>query len=77
MTKVVMPKFGLTMVEAVILGWRKQAGERVEKDEILLEIETDKVTVEVKAPATGRLAQVAAQEGETIPVGQVIAVIEE
>ena len=76
-TDVVMPKFGLTMIEGVILGWRKQPGDPVEKDEILFDVETDKVTVEIRSPATGQLRDVSAAEGDTIPVGQVIARIEE
>lgn len=69
-----MPKMGDAMVTGKILAWRKRHGERVEKGEPLLEIETDKVNVEVEAESSGVL-HILAREGEVVPVGQVIAYI--
>ncbi|MDR7439111.1 MAG: dihydrolipoamide acetyltransferase family protein [Armatimonadota bacterium] len=74
MSEVIMPKMGDAMVTGRILAWRKRHGERVEKGEPLLEIETDKVNVEVESEASGTL-HILVPEGEVVPVGQVIAYI--
>jgi pyruvate dehydrogenase E2 component (dihydrolipoamide acetyltransferase) len=74
MAEVIMPKMGDAMVTGKILAWRKKHGERVTKGEPLLEIETDKVNVEVEAEQSGVL-HILAREGEVVPVGQVIAYI--
>jgi pyruvate dehydrogenase E2 component (dihydrolipoamide acetyltransferase) len=60
---VTIPKATLTLEEAVILGWKKTVGSRVEKGEILFEMETDKVVVEVPAPASGYLLRIDITEG--------------
>jgi len=70
---VVMPKMGESVQEGKIIRWVKRVGERVEQDETLLEISTDKVDTEIPAPASGVLAEILAPEGETVPVGTVIA----
>ena len=75
--EVVVPKWGLTMEEALINQWLKQEGEKVEKDEPLLEIETEKVANVVEAPASGILARVICHAGENVKVGQVLALIAE
>lgn len=72
---VVMPALGMAQETGVLLQWLKAPGEPVTKGEPLMEVETDKATVEVEAPASGVLANVTAKPGEAIPVGQVIAVI--
>jgi len=69
----VMPKMGESVQEGKIIRWVKRVGERVEQDETLLEISTDKVDTEIPAPASGILAEILAPEGETVPVGTVIA----
>jgi pyruvate dehydrogenase E2 component (dihydrolipoamide acetyltransferase) len=74
-SKVIMPKLGQTMEEGVIAQWVKKEGDRVEKGDILLEITTDKATLEVESYAGGFLRKIIAQEGETVPVTQVIAYI--
>jgi pyruvate dehydrogenase E2 component (dihydrolipoamide acetyltransferase) len=74
-SKVIMPKLGQTMEEGVIAQWAKKEGDRVEKGDILLEITTDKATLEVESYASGFLRKIIAQEGETLPVTQVIAYI--
>lgn len=76
-TKVIMPQMGESVVEGTILKWLKREGERVARDESLVEVHTEKVDVEIPSPVAGVLTQILAQEGETIPVGQEIALIEE
>jgi pyruvate dehydrogenase E2 component (dihydrolipoamide acetyltransferase) len=72
---VVMPALGMAQETGVLLQWLKAPGDTVAKGEPLMEVETDKATVEVEAPAAGVLAQVTAQPGDVVPVGQVIALI--
>lgn len=74
-TKVIMPALGMAQETGTLLRWLKQEGESVEKGEPLMEIATDKVDVEIEAPASGVLANVTAAEGEEIPVGQIVAFI--
>ena len=74
-TKVTMPKLGLTMVEGKITEWKKKEGDSVEKGKILFIIETEKVSYEIESPESGVLAKVVAKEGDTIPVGGVVAYI--
>jgi pyruvate dehydrogenase E2 component (dihydrolipoamide acetyltransferase) len=74
-TDVIMPALGIAQETGKVVRWRKTEGERVVKGEPLIEIETDKVTVDIEAPADGTLAAVSAGEGEDVPVGQAIAVI--
>jgi pyruvate dehydrogenase E2 component (dihydrolipoamide acetyltransferase) len=73
---VILPALGMAQDNGTILRWLKDEGEQVKKGEPIAEIETDKATVEIEAPASGVLATISAAAGETIPVGQVIAVIE-
>jgi pyruvate dehydrogenase E2 component (dihydrolipoamide acetyltransferase) len=70
---VVMPALEMAQENGKLLAWRKKEGERVQKGEPLLEIETDKAVVEVEAPGDGLLAGVTAQVGAVIPVGETIA----
>ncbi len=72
-SKVVMPKWGLSMQEGLITQWLKSEGDPVEKDEPLLEVETEKMVSVVEAPASGILARVLHPEGSTVPISQVIA----
>ena len=75
--EVVMPQMGESITEGTVSKWLKQVGERVEKDEPVLEISTDKVDAEVPSPGAGILLEVRTQEGETVEVGTVVAVIGE
>ncbi|HEU4785174.1 MAG TPA: dihydrolipoamide acetyltransferase family protein [Ktedonobacterales bacterium] len=75
MQTVVMPKMGDTMEEGKILRWIKHEGDTIQKGEALAEIETDKVNIEAEAFAAGVLRKIIAQEGESIPIGQPIALI--
>ena len=70
---VTVPTMGESVTEGTISSWSKKPGDVVKKDEVLVEIETDKVAVEVSAPADGVLAEILAQNGATVTPGQVIA----
>jgi pyruvate dehydrogenase E2 component (dihydrolipoamide acetyltransferase) len=70
-----MPALGMAQETGTLIQWLKAAGDQVTKGEPLMEIETDKATVEIEAPASGILASVTAQAGDVIPVGQRIALI--
>jgi pyruvate dehydrogenase E2 component (dihydrolipoamide acetyltransferase) len=73
--KVIMPKFGMDQEEGTVAQWLRQEGETVEKGEPLLEVETDKVNMEVEAPASGVLRGIRIGPGVTVPIGEVIAYI--
>src|SRR6266496_1163487 len=70
-----MPALGMAQETGTLLQWLKSPGDSVTKGEPLMEIETDKATVEIEAPASGILSNVTAQAGDVIPVGQRIALI--
>jgi pyruvate dehydrogenase E2 component (dihydrolipoamide acetyltransferase) len=74
-TNVIMPALELAQETGKVLKWLKNPGDSVKKGEPIVEIETDKVTVEVEAPASGVLREVSAQPGDVVPVGQTIALI--
>ncbi len=70
---VVMPALGMAQETGVLVSWLKQEGEPVTKGDPLMEVETDKATVEIEAPASGLLRGITARQGDTVPVGQTIA----
>jgi len=74
-TDVVMPQMGESIFEGTITKWLKKAGDRVEKDEPLFEISTDKVDAEIPSPVAGVLAEIKVPEGETVQINTVVAVI--
>jgi len=74
-TSIVMPKMGYDMTEGRIARWLKREGETVRAGEAIAEIETDKVTIEMEAAASGVLSRIIVLEGEVTPVGQLIAVL--
>jgi 2-oxoglutarate dehydrogenase E2 component (dihydrolipoamide succinyltransferase) len=76
-TEIRVPTLGESVTEATIGTWYKKAGDAVAADETLLELETDKVTLEVPAPAAGTLSEIAAKEGETVEVGALLGMIAE
>ena len=76
-TNVIMPALEMAQDTGKVVRWLKAPGDSVRKGEPLLEIETDKVTVEIEAPAAGVLREVSAQAGDVVPVGQTIALIRE
>ena len=75
--EIIVPQLGESVSEATIATWHKQPGEAVVTDELLVELETDKVTLEVNAPASGKLVEIKIPEGETVEVGALIGLIEE
>jgi pyruvate dehydrogenase E2 component (dihydrolipoamide acetyltransferase) len=74
-TEVVMPKMGYDMTEGTIVRWRKHEGDEVKRGDIIAEVETSKVTVEVEAYSSGILRKILVPEGQTVPVGEVVAII--
>ena len=74
-TEVVMPQMGVSVSEGTITKWLKQVGDSIQRDEPLLEISTDKVDTEVPSAAEGVVTQILVQEGETVEVGTVLAII--
>ena len=76
-TDVVMPQMGESIAEGTIVRWIKKVGDKVDRDEPLFEISTDKVDAEIPAPAAGVVTEIRHTEGETVPVNTVVAVIGE
>lgn len=75
-TKVLLPQSGMGMQEAEVQKWLKQVGDKIEEGEILVELEAAKSVVEVPAPVSGVLAEILAEEGETVEVRSVLAIME-
>ena len=76
-TEVIMPRMSDTMEEGKILKWLKKVGDQVEVGDIIAEVETDKADMEMEALDDGFLTEIRAQEGESVPVGAVIALLGE
>jgi pyruvate dehydrogenase E2 component (dihydrolipoyllysine-residue acetyltransferase) len=70
-----LPKFGLTMEEALISEWKVGVGDRIEKGDVLATIESEKVEMELPSPASGVVAKYLVETGETVAVGTEVAVI--
>jgi len=75
--EIVMPQMGESITNGTITTWHKKEGEEIKEDDILLEISTDKVESEIPSPYTGRVEKILFEEGETVDVGILIAVIED
>jgi len=73
---VLMPQLGETVTEGTVASWKKKVGDKVAVDEIILDIETDKVSMEIPSPGDGFITQILVPEGTTVPVGTVLAVVE-
>src|SRR5881628_125271 len=73
---VLMPQMGESIAEGTLSKWLKKLGDEVKRDEPLFEISTDKVDAEIPAPSAGVLAEIKVQEGQTVPVQTLVAVIE-
>jgi pyruvate/2-oxoglutarate dehydrogenase complex dihydrolipoamide acyltransferase (E2) component len=71
--EIAMPQMGISVAEGTIVEWRKRPGDWVEADEPVCDVSTDKVDVEIPAPAAGRLARIVAEPGETVEVGALLA----
>ena len=74
-TEILMPKFGEVMEEGTLIEWKKKEGDTVEKGEVVLEIETDKANTDVESTATGVIQKILVQEGETVPINTLLALI--
>jgi 2-oxoglutarate dehydrogenase E2 component (dihydrolipoamide succinyltransferase) len=77
MADILTPTLGESVSEASIAKWTKKVGDAVKKDEVLVELETDKVSLEVVAPADGVLSDIKAAEGDTVVPGAVLGVVSE
>src|SRR3954462_13479368 len=75
LVELIMPKMGESITEATILGWLKKPGDRIEQDEAVLEVATDKVDTEVPSTHAGVPREILAKEGEVVKVGKAIAII--
>jgi pyruvate/2-oxoglutarate dehydrogenase complex dihydrolipoamide acyltransferase (E2) component len=74
--EVKVPQLSESVSEATLVAWRKKAGEAVKRDENLIDIETDKVVLELPAPADGVIAKIIKNDGDTVTSGEVIAVLD-
>jgi len=74
--EIVMPQLGITVSEGTLIAWRKQPGDRVEPDEPICDVSTDKVDSEIPSPAAGRIVELLIEAGATVDVGTVIATLE-
>ena len=77
MADIMTPALGESVTEATVARWTKKPGEAVKKDEILVELETDKVSLEVASPADGVLSDIAANDGETVGPGALLGRVTE
>lgn len=75
-TEIHMANLGYDMESGRVAGWLKQVGDRVERGEPIVEIETDKATIEMESTVDGTLAEIVAAEGSDVPVGDVIAYVD-
>jgi pyruvate dehydrogenase E2 component (dihydrolipoamide acetyltransferase) len=75
-TEFKMPMLGEVMEEGLIVTWHKREGDSVERGEIIMEVETDKATMEVESTVSGVVKQILVPEGETVPVNTTLALIE-
>jgi pyruvate/2-oxoglutarate dehydrogenase complex dihydrolipoamide acyltransferase (E2) component len=73
---VIMPQLGETVQEGIVASWYKKVGDAVKADEPLFDLETDKVTTEIPAPASGVLTEILVETGVPLPVGTRLAVID-
>src|SRR5580693_7822300 len=73
---VIMPQMGESIFEGTITKWLKKAGDKIERDEPLFEISTDKVDAEIPSPSAGVLKEIKVGEGQTVPIQTVVAVID-
>ena len=75
--QILVPSLGESVTEATVSKWLKQVGEEVESDEPLVELETDKVNIEVPSPLTGTLSSIKVKEGDTVEVGALLGLVQE
>ena len=75
--QIIVPSLGESVSEATVSKWLKQVGEKVDSDEPLVELETDKVNIEVPSPLTGTLSSIKVKEGDTVEVGALLGEVNE
>ena len=75
--QIIVPSLGESVTEATVSKWLKQVGEKVDSDEPLVELETDKVNVEVPSPLSGILSSIKVKEGDTVEVGALLGLVNE
>ena len=73
--ELLVPTLGESITEATVSKWLKKVGESFEMDEPLVELETDKITLEVPAPSAGRISEIKVQEGKNVNIGGILAII--
>ena len=73
--QILVPSLGESITEATVSKWLKQVGEQVDSDEPLVELETDKVNVEVPSPLAGTLSSIKVKEGDTVEVGALLGIV--
>ena len=76
MTDIILQQHGMGMTSAIITEWRKAVGDRVERGEIILEVEAAKATIEIESPADGILTEILVQEEEEVPILTVLGRVE-
>ena len=74
--EVMMPKLGMAMEEGEIIEWHVKEGDHIEEGDVTLTIMTDKASVDIESPISGRLAEICAEAGEIVPIGEIIAKVE-
>lgn len=74
--EVLLPQWGMGMSEGTLVGWKKAVGDHVTEGDIIAEVEAEKATQELEAPATGTLTEIIVLEGQEAPVRTVLAIIE-
>ncbi len=77
MTDIVVPALGESVTEAIVADWKVSVGDAVKKDQLLVELETDKVSLEISAPSDGVISSIVAAEGDEVEIGALLAVLEE
>ena len=75
--KILVPVLGESITEATVSKWLKNKGETVDADEPIVELETDKVNLEVPSPVTGKLIEINSQDGSTVKVGEILGLVTE
>ena len=75
--QILVPSLGESVTEATVSKWFKQVGESVDSDEPLVELETDKVNIEVPSPLSGTLSSIKVKEGDTVEVGALLGIVKE
>ena len=77
MTDITVPALGESVTEAIVADWKVAEGDAVKKDQLLVELETDKVSLEINAPADGVISKIAAKAGDEVQIGALLAVLDE